>query len=249
MEKIPLEALNFKAIREELGYTQSAFSQKLGITTTADIERGKTRIPGAVVKELFKLFQINPLWLFGESTRKFLPKTEVSPRVISLNEHGAENILMVNAKAAAGYGQNIGDAAYYEQLPVFTFPLPAYKNATFRSFQVKGDSMIPLVQDGDWVFAKAVADISAVKAGQVYIVVEADSIRLKQIELHTNQQQWSLVSLNAEYPPVPIETENILELWEYHSKITTVKEIGPSLDRLLNEMQALRKVTEQVLNG
>jgi len=244
MEATPIEALNFKLIREELGFTQTAFAQMLGLTTTADIERGKTRIPGAVVKELFKLYQINPLWLFGESTRKIVPKAEVSPKVISLNESGTENILMVNAKAAAGYGQNIGDATFYEQLPVFTFPLPAYKNATFRSFQVKGDSMVPLVQDGDWVFAKAVADISAVKAGQVYIVVEADSIRLKQIEFNTDKKQWILVSLNAAYPPVHIETENILELWEYHSKITTVKEIGPSLDRLFNEMQALRKLIE-----
>ena len=239
MTSLPIEAKQLKKIREELGLTQAEFAQRLGLSTTADIERGKTRITGTIVKELLRQYQINPLWLYGESKQQKMPKADVAPKVISLNDEGAENIVMVNAKAAAGYGHNIGDVEFYQQLPVFTFPLPEYRNATFRGFQITGDSMLPLVRPGDWVLAKAVPNIKDIKSGQIYVVIEADSIRLKQIKV--DRDKLNLISLNLEYPPVDIEHEDILELWEYHSKITSNREIGPDLNTIYQELQEIKR--------
>lgn len=243
MEKLPTEAKRLKSIREEFGETQAQFGLQLGITTTADIERGKTRITGQIIKELVKQYQINPLWLYGEAPNKYLPKPDVAPKMVSLNEEGAENIVMVSAKAAAGYGQNIGDVDFYQTLPVFTFPLPEFRNATFRGFQITGDSMVPLVQPTDWVIAKAVPGLNDIVNGQVYVVVEADSVRLKQIKINQAQTQLTLISLNLDYPPVEIDAENVLELWEYHSKITTKREAGPGLEDIYKE---LREIKEQL---
>jgi len=241
MISLPIEAKRLKKVREELGLTQTEFAQQLGLSTTADIERGKTRITGSVVMELFQQHNINPLWLYGESNKKTLPKPDISPKVVSLNDEGAENIVMVNMKAAAGYGQNIGDVNFYEQLPVFTFPLPEFRNATFRGFQITGDSMVPLVQPTDWVIAKAVPNLNDVTSGQVYVVVEEESIRLKQVKINKAQTQLTLVSLNLDYPPIDVESKDVLELWEYHSKITTKREIGPDLNTIYQELQEIKK--------
>ena len=55
----------FIEIRRDLGYTQAEFASILGIpNTTADIERGRTKLSGKVVVELLKQFKVNPLWLF-----------------------------------------------------------------------------------------------------------------------------------------------------------------------------------------
>src|SRR5690606_6239622 len=63
----------FIDVRRELGYTQAEFAQLLGVrNTTADIERGRTKLSGKVVSELLKQFKINPMWLFGESDQKHL---------------------------------------------------------------------------------------------------------------------------------------------------------------------------------
>jgi transcriptional regulator with XRE-family HTH domain len=241
MDHTPIEAKRLKTIREYLGLTQADFARQLGLSTTADIERGKTRITGAVVKELVKQYQINPLWLYGESKQKHLPKTDVAPKVISLNEDHGENIVMVGTKAAAGYGLNIGDVNFYQSLPVFTFPLPEFRNATFRGFQITGDSMVPLVQPTDWVIAKAVPNLSDVISGQVYIVVEEESVRLKQVKINMAQTQLTLVSLNLDYPPVDVEAKDVLELWEYHSKITTKRETGPGLETIYQELQEIKQ--------
>ena len=121
------EFRRFKQIREELNLTQAAFAEELGISaTTADIERGRTRIPGQVVKELLKKYHINPLWLFGDSPQKYLyaDKVFVNPKVVTVDQAGKDNIVLVSAKAAAGYPNNIGDAQWFEALTAFTIPFP-----------------------------------------------------------------------------------------------------------------------------
>ena len=243
MDTLPIEAVKFKELRDTLGLTQTEMGESLNIKTTADIERGKTRITGEVLKELFKQYKVNPLWIYGESKKKIVSTDQVLPKVISTNEMGDENILLVNEKAAAGYGQNIGDTQFYANLPAFTFPLFEYRNATFRGFQIAGDSMLPLVQPGDWVLAKAVDSLEDVKEENIYVIVEAESIRLKKIKKNKGENTVSLISTNIEYPPVNIHTEGILEIWEYHSKISIGKEKleRVTLESLHQEIQELKR--------
>ena len=71
--KLTIEAQRFKKIREEQKHTQQSFAELLDIgSTTADIERGKTKITGKVVMELMAQFNINPLWLYGKSYEKHI---------------------------------------------------------------------------------------------------------------------------------------------------------------------------------
>jgi transcriptional regulator with XRE-family HTH domain len=134
------EFRRFKQIREELNLTQSAFADELGVSaTTADIERGRTRIPGQVVKELLKKYHINPLWLFGDSTQKYLhaEKLSINPKIVTVDNTGNENIVLVSAKAAAGYPNNIGDAQWFESQPASVFPCRSTAMLLFGGFRWK----------------------------------------------------------------------------------------------------------------
>jgi phage repressor protein C with HTH and peptisase S24 domain len=206
-----------------LGYTQAEFANLLGISnTTADIERGRTKLSGKVVTELLRQFKINPLWLFGESEEKYLQtsKTSVIPKVVTVDSSDRDNMVLVNAKAAAGYPQNIQDTSWYQQLPAFDFPIPEFRNATYRGFQVEGDSMHPNLKPGDWVLAKALEHIDDVSANKMYVVVLEDAVLVKKIEKKPNSNNITLVSLNENYPPYEIKPFQIQELWEVNSKIT-----------------------------
>ncbi|MGB3152681.1 MAG: helix-turn-helix domain-containing protein, partial [Maribacter sp.] len=152
----------FTDIRRELGYTQADFAGLLGVSnTTADIERGRTKLSGKVVLVLLKQFKINPLWLFGESEQQYLEtsNTSVIPKVVTVDSLENDNMVLVNAKAAAGYPQNISDTSWYQQLPAFDLPIPEFRNATYRGFQVEGDSMLPNLHPGEWVLARAIEHI------------------------------------------------------------------------------------------
>ena len=244
----------FTDIRREAGHTQAEFAKLLGISnTTADIERGRTKLSGKVVAELLKQFNINPLWLFGESEEKHLDttKTSVIPKVVTVDSADNDNMVLVNAKAAAGYPQNITDTSWYQQLPAFDMPIPEFRNATYRGFQVEGDSMLPNLQQGEWVLAKGIEHIDHVSANKMYVVVLQDSVMVKKIEKKPNSNNITLVSLNETYPPYDIKPFQIQEIWEVSSKLTfnvdATTEKG-LLRQLQESMEELKKQVGQVKN-
>ncbi len=213
----------FIQIRHELGFTQAEFANLIGVSnTTADIERGRTKLSGKVVAELLRQFKINPLWLYGESENQYLEtsKVQVIPKVVTVDTADQENIVLVNAKAAAGYPQNIQDTTWYRQLPAFDMPIPEFRNATYRGFQVEGDSMLPNLKPGEWVLGRAVEHIDSVSPNKIYVVVLQDAVLVKKIERPPNSNDIILISLNENYPPYAIKPFQIQELWEVNSKLT-----------------------------
>ncbi len=245
----------FTDIRRDLGYTQAEFAALIGVSnTTADIERGRTKLSGKVVSELLKQFKINPLWLFGESDQQYLEtsNTSVIPKVVTVDAEQNDNMVLVNAKAAAGYPQNIADTSWYQQLPAFDLPIPEFRNATYRGFQVEGDSMLPNLHPGEWVLARAIEHIDHVSANKMYVVVLQDSVMVKKIEKRPNSNNITLVSLNETYPPYGIKPFQIQEIWEVSSKITfnvdattdtgLLRQLQESMDELKNQLQHVKKV-------
>lgn len=220
---LPLEVKRFKQIREEQNLTQAEFAEVLGIkNSTADIERGKTRLLGSVVAQLLKEYQINPLWLYGESFQKeiSLQNQSMMPKVVTVNNSDQENLLLVNQKAAAGYPQNLQNNEYYQQLPAFDLPLPQFRNATYRGFQVEGDSMLHDLRPEDWVLAKAVENLAEAKQHKIYVFVLQDSVLVKKLHKTHNPSTVVLLSSNETYPPYEVEISSIQELWEVKSKLT-----------------------------
>jgi phage repressor protein C with HTH and peptisase S24 domain len=240
----------FIEIRRDLGYTQTEFAGILGIpNTTADIERGRTRLSGKVVVELLKQFKVNPLWLFGDSNNQHLnySGTSVIPKVVTVDSSDNDNMILVNAKAAAGYPQNIQDTSWYKQLPAFDLPLPEFRNATYRGFQVEGDSMLPNLQPGEWVLAKAVEGLEDLNPNKMYVVVLHDAVLVKKIEKLPGSSKILLISLNEIYPPYEIVAEQIQELWQVSSKITfgvdattekgLLRQLQESMEELKNQLK------------
>lgn len=243
----------FTDIRRDLGYTQAEFANLLGISnTTADIERGRTKLSGKVVAELLKQFKINPLWLFGDSTEQYLSTANhsVLPKVVTVDSSDNENMVLVNAKAAAGYPQNIQDTSWYRQLPAFDIPLPEFRNATYRGFQVEGDSMLPNLKPGEWLLAKAVEGLQDLNPNKIYVVVLHDAVLVKKIEKTPDPREISLISLNENYPPYRIKTDQLQELWQVGSKLTfgvdattergLLRQLQDSMDELKNQLSRVK---------
>ena len=243
----------FKQIREEHHFTQADFAKVLQIkNSTADIERGKTKISGKVVARLLKEFNINPLWLFGESSQKKLIvySGDVSPKVVTVDAEKNENIVLVNVKAAAGYPHNVQDLDWYQQLPAFDIPLPEYRNASYRGFQVEGDSMLPLLEPKEWVIGKAVNNLSEIANNTVCVIVLEDSVVVKKIRKSEDASVITLISLNTEYLPYTILSHQIVELWEVNSKLSFnidanadtagIKQLQEAMAALTSEVRSLK---------
>ena len=248
---LSIELQRFKQVREELNLTQSAFAEILGISGSAsDIERGRTKLPGWAVMKLLQEYHVNPLWLYGKSDKKYLNPntTDVMPKVITVDNTGNENILMVNAKAAAGYPDNIRDQNWFEELPAFSIPLDRYRNASFRSFQVEGDSMLPVLKPGEWVMGKAVSSLDDVPDGAICVFILSDSVLVKKLQKDSQNKDLSLISLNPEYPAIKLKTHQLQELWQVNSKITFDLESNINNFFLQQIQQSIEELKDEVKN-
>ena len=245
---LSIQAQRFKKVREKENMTQAEFADVIGINnSTADIERGKTKITGKIVAELLRQFNINPLWLYGYSNHMTLQAGgNTSPKVITMNSEERENILMVPIKASAGYAANVQDTDWYQELPIFNIPLPQYQDASYRAFQVRGDSMVPALAQGEWVLAKAVESTSYANNERIHVVVSDDTVVVKKLKKTERPDVVNLISLNRDYPVIEMDVMEIKELWEVNSKLSFDVDAHENNDSLITLKQGLDSLRQEI---
>lgn len=135
---------------------------------------------------------------------------------ISVDKTGKENIEMVPVKAQAGYTNSYSDIEFIATLPKFRLPfLP--ENKTYRTFQIKGDSMLPITE-GSWVTCSYIENWEQIKDGKACIVVTRDDgIVFKLIYKRLKEARFLLVSSNRNYSPYEIQVSQILEIWQFET--------------------------------
>lgn len=210
-----------------MGLTQEQFAQKIGIkrSVVGAYEEGRAAPP---LETLLKMAD-----LFGVTTDNFISKDfsaltdeqlETSrqaagdPKLkilsITVDRHDNENIELVPQKASAGYLNGYADPEYIEHLPKFQLPvLP--KNATYRAFEISGDSMLPL-QPGTIIIGQYVEKATDIKNGKTYVLVTGkEGVVYKRVfnYLKDNEKLY-LVSDNPVYSPYEIHGSDVLEVWE-----------------------------------
>lgn len=250
-----IAAKRFKDIRETENLTQKQFAEELSVRNTiADIERGRTKITGFMLAKLMQVYGINPMWLYGLHPLKKVADLQhnFSPKVITLDHNDQENMVLVDVKAAAGYPSNVQEPFWFNELPAFNFPLPEFRNATFRGFQIQGDSMYPQFKPKEWVLAKAVDDVKHITNHRICVIVLKDSVLIKKLEKEiNNKDSVKLISTNTNYPEFEVQLSEIQEVWEVNSKLTfdidaigesaSIHDLQLAIQRLSREVDSLKK--------
>jgi transcriptional regulator with XRE-family HTH domain len=224
---------NIKLLRTKKGISQQDLADNLNITRSKlnSYERGvqppfhiqidiadyfNVTLDGLVRHDLSKLthFKLTQILKGSEAD---ISGRKLRLLTVSVDVNQEENIEVVSMKAQAGYTGGYADPEFIEGLPKFKLPfLP--KGKTYRSFQIKGDSMPP-VSEGSWVTASYLQDWNDVKDGENYIVVTQDEgIVFKRLynKLKT-EQGFTLVSTNSAYAPYSLKADQILEIWKFET--------------------------------
>lgn len=160
--------------------------------------------------------------------KNFSVKKEAGIVAITLDkETGEENIAMVDTRAAAGYPQYFLEPEYLVDLPKFNLPGPQFRNATFRCFQVVGDSMAETLYPEDWVICSYVdlnqgrKAFNTIKEGYIYVVVTDEAVLVKRL-LNRVQERGKIVIMsdNEAYATREIDATDIKELWYVKAKLS-----------------------------
>ena len=135
---------------------------------------------------------------------------------ITVDNKGKENIELVPVKAQAGYSTSYGDLEFIASLPKYKLPfLP--ENKTYRTFQIKGDSMLP-IPENSWVTCSYVENWEYIKNGKAYIIVtKNEGIVFKLVYNQLKNGSLLLVSSNRNYNPYEIQISQVLEIWQFET--------------------------------
>ncbi len=216
---------NIRFLRKQKGLTQEQFAEKIGIkrSVVGAYEEGRASPPLETLLKMADLFQITADDFISKDISKGEVTTPVSgagstPQFkvlsITVDKEDNENIELVPQKASAGYLNGYADPEYIEELPRFQLPvLP--KNATYRAFEISGDSMLPL-ESGTIIIGQYVESTNDIKNGKTYILVTGkEGVVYKRVfnYLKDNGKLY-LVSDNKAYSPYEIEGGEVLEIWE-----------------------------------
>src|ERR1700761_5352683 len=212
---------NIKFLRKKKGLTQQQFADQIGIkrSLVGAYEEERAEPKYDLLKNIASFFEITVDDFINETIdEKWAPKPKGNPanlRVlsISVDKDDNENIELVPVKASAGYLNGYADPEYVAQLPKFY--LPMFKQGTYRAFEIKGDSMLPLVS-GTIIIAEYLENWTDAKQGETFVVISKnDGVVYKRFGNKFNAaKSLKLISDNPAYEPYEIEAEDILEIWK-----------------------------------
>ncbi|HEU5292326.1 MAG TPA: XRE family transcriptional regulator [Cyclobacteriaceae bacterium] len=221
---------NIKFLRTRSGWTQKELAEKIGLKqpVIGAYEEERAMPPLNCLLDIADLFKVSIDALSRKDLSKlpekewksFSGKKEVLAITVDKNDN--ENIELVSQKASAGYLNGYQDVEYIIDLPKIGLPvLP--RNATYRAFEIKGDSMLP-IPSGAIVFGEYVDNLADIKNGKLYIVVsQQEGIVFKRVFGFSDKKNSSLllVSDNRLYEPYTIQAEDVLEVWAVKAYFST----------------------------
>ena len=224
---------NLKFLRTREGTSQTDMAKTLGLTRTTLIGYEKSVQPPFPklirISEYFKV-SLDALIKYDLSKLSEFQLSEIERgmdiditgqklRVLTTttDSAGNENIEMVATKAQAGYASGYGDPDFVEKLPKFQLPFLS-KEKTYRCFQIKGDSMLPIPENA-WVTGSFIQDWNSIKNGTPCIVVTRDDgVVFKLVYPNLKEEKsFQLVSSNRIYQPYSITAEEVLEVWQFET--------------------------------
>ena len=242
---------NLRLLRNQYGLSQKEMGRRVGVNGSRirDYELDKCEPSIELLLKIAGNFNISldkfitrPLSLLNSSDLNQSAKLDTSSRilVISENEQGHENIVHVPVKARAGYLNGYQDPLFIESLP--SYRLPGVRNGTYRSFEIQGDSMLPL-QSGTIVVGRYVESWRDVRSNYTYILVtrEEGIVYKRVINKVKSKGQLVLLSDNPVYEPYAINIQEVDEAWAYYCHLSNAgAEQKHNLEQLLKAVEDLK---------
>jgi phage repressor protein C with HTH and peptisase S24 domain len=157
-----------------------------------------------------------------EPAKRIQPTDDLRVLTVQVAPDGDENIELVPVWAAAGYPLQRVQREYIRKLPSFRLPGAAFRNGSFRCFQVNGSSMQGTLQDGDWIICRYVEKwASDILDNDVYVVVTESDVLVKRVlNQLTERGRLMLHSDNPSFPAQELDGEKLVEVWKGIARLT-----------------------------
>lgn len=214
---------NIRFLRKKQKLTQSDLAEKINIKRSliGAYEEGRAAPKLQVIQQIALFFEVTIDELISINLETAPPKKKEKKgnlRILTavVDNDNEERISIVPNKASAGYLNGLADPEYVAELPHFALPVSELSHGrTYRVFQIKGDSMLP-IPPGSYVFCDYVESFEGIRDGKPYVVITSDDgIVYKRVFNNVYDDGTLLLkSDNREYEPYSIHADQVLEVWQ-----------------------------------
>lgn len=213
-------AERIKFLMKELNYRQVDFAQKIDIDTSnlSKYLNGRLAMSEALINKIVVNLGVSKQWL---ETGEDLPFAKQQPQQL-VTVPDTRIVTEPNA-VVAKRGTPVYDidvtAGYLPQARMFTddqivgfVDLPDMTSSQCRIVRVSGDSMSPVIRNGDYIAVRELSNLRQIFWGQIYVVILDDYRMVKYIRRHDDPAMVILRSENKRYDDMIIDREEIRDL-------------------------------------
>lgn len=220
--------------------------------------KGERDIPMEALRMAVEEFRINPGFLYLGEGKMFLGEEgsdQFRLLTIVTDQENEEKIIHVPVPAMAGYAAEATDPEFISELPAYQLPGYDFQYGTFRSFDINGDSMIPVLHPGDKVVCRFMEPqdwVTDIRDHHVYVIVSRGAVVVKRVINNLSRHRHlQLISDNEEFKPYRINVNDIREVWYVKTRISNFDHgrtrSGSSLEVQLESMQQAFQAQNEML--
>ena len=216
-------------LRKKHNLTQDELATRIGANRSVigSYEEGRATPKLGAIMQLSALFRVRIDELVSvdlsvtpdDLLKSFRPRmqgTELRVLTTVVNDQNREQVTLVPVQASAGYLDGYADLEFVEQLPAFQLPVAEMSaERTYRMFQIKGDSMLP-IPSGAYIVSEYVDNWLNIRDGQTYVVLtQTEGVVFKRLYSNVDEDGTFLfVSDNPLYDPYTVKVDDIVEVWK-----------------------------------
>ena len=200
-----------KYLMREMGVKQVQFAERIGVDTSNLSKYLNAHMPlsESFLNRLVVNLGVSKEWLMDGTDLPFgKTPVRVDGEVAAASAGGGTPVYDVDVTAGVASGRN---ELFASENIVGWVNLPNM-SPNCRIVRVSGDSMAPVINDGDFVAVREVSNPSQIYWGQIY-VVQLDDFRLvKYLRRHTDPNMVVLRSENPNYDDMDVRRSDIHEM-------------------------------------
>ncbi len=137
------------------------------------------------------------------------------------------NILFTSVQAFAGSGVDSNEDGRASSEDNAYFALPGVSGTGLVAFPVEGDSMDPIIQDGDIVICREISGVYEIKNNEIYAVKHDGSLWIKYVKRIEDQRgrikSLRLISANyLEFDPITAEVSEYTRLYKVIKRVSNL---------------------------
>ena len=200
-----------KYLMKEMGLKQVQFAERIGVDTSNLSKYLNAHMPlsESFLNRLVVNLGVSKEWLLDGTDMPFgKTPVRVDGEVMASANGGGTPVYDVDVTAGVASGRN---ELFASENIVGWVNLPNM-SPNCRIVRVSGDSMAPVINDGDFVAVREVSNPNQIYWGQIY-VVQLDDFRLvKYLRRHSDPNMVVLRSENPNYDDMDVRRSDIHEM-------------------------------------